>query len=112
MKSNQDTRDSKYMSMQQSLEQIFTDYATKTAYIEPEILSVDWKVIEGFIKEQKGLAVYEKDLRDLFKQKEHTLSEPEERILARSSMISGVADDVYGTFKDAEMPAPEITLSD
>jgi len=112
MNSDQDTRDSKFTAMQQSLEQIFADYGTKTAFIEPEILSVDWKIIEGFIKEQKGLAVYEKDMIDLFKQKEHSLSEPEERILARSSMISGVANDIYGTFKDAEMPAPEVTLSD
>jgi len=111
MNSDQDTRDSKYMSMQQSLEQIFTTYGTKTAFIEPELLTVDWKVIEGFIKEQKGLEVYKKDLYDLFKKKEHTLSEPEERILARSSMITGVANDIYGTFKDAEMPSPEVTLS-
>ena len=72
---------------------------------------MDWKVIEGFIKEQKGLEVYKKELYDLFKKKEHTLSEPEERILARSSMITGVANDIYGTFKDAEMPSPEVTLS-
>ncbi len=111
MNSDQDKRDSRFMAMQQSLEQIFTEYSTRTAFIEPELLTVDWKVIEGFIKEQKGLAVYEKDLKDLFKKKEHTLSEPEERILARSSMVTGVADDIYGTFKDAEMPSPEITLS-
>lgn len=111
MNSDQNTRDMKYMSMQQSLEQIFTEYSTRTAFIEPELLTVDWKVIEGFIKEQKGLIVYEKDLKDLFKKKEHTLSEPEERILARSSMVTGVANDIYGTFKDAEMPSPEITLS-
>jgi oligoendopeptidase F len=112
LKSDQDTRDSKYMAMQQGLEQIFTDYGTRTAFIEPEILSVDWKVIESFLKEQKGLAIYEKDLRDLFKKKEHTLTEPEERILARSSMITGVANNIYGTFIDAEMPFPEVTLSD
>jgi oligoendopeptidase F len=111
MNSDQDTRDSKYMSMQQGLEQIITTYGTKTAFIEPELLTADWKVIEGFIKEQKGLAVYKKDLFDLFKKKDHTLSEPEERILARSSMITGVANDIYGTFKDAEMPSPEVTLS-
>ena len=111
MNSDQDTRNMKFMSMQQSLEQLFTDYSTKTAFIEPELITVDWKVIEGFIKEQKGLEVYKKDLYDLFKKKEHTLSEPEERILARSSMVTGVANDIYGTFKDAEMPSPEVTLS-
>ncbi len=111
MNGDQDTRDMKYMAMQQGLKQIFTDYRTKTAFIEPELLMVDWKIIESFIKEQKGLVVYEKELFDLFKKKEHTLSEPEERILARSSMIGGVANDIYGTFKDAEMPSPEIILS-
>ena len=112
LKSDQNTREMTYMSMQQSLEQILANYSTKTAFIEPELLSADWKVIDGFIKEEKGLADYKKELYDLFKKKEHILSEPEERILARSSMISGVANDIYGTFKDAEMPSPEITLSD
>ena len=111
LNSDQDTRDMKYMSMQQGLQQIFTVYATKTAFIEPELLSVDWKVIAGMIKEEKRLEVYEKELYDLFKKKEHTLSEPEERIIARSSMISGVANSIYSTFKDAEMPSPEVTLS-
>ena len=62
MNGDQDTRDMKYMAMQQGLKQIFTDYRTKTAFIEPELLMVDWKIIESFIKEQKGLVVYEKEL--------------------------------------------------
>ena len=112
MNSDQDTRNMKYMAMQQSLEQILADYSTKTAYIEPELLTTDWKIIEGFLQEQNGLVVYKKDLTDLYRKKEHTLSEPEERILARSSMVSSVSNDIYGTFKDAEMPSPEVILSD
>ena len=111
LNSDVDTRDMKFMSMQQSLDQLLNDYSTKTAFIEPELLKVDWKVIEEFINKEKGLEIYRKDLTDLFKKKQHTLSEPEERILARSSMIGSVANDVYGTFKDAEMPSPTITLS-
>ena len=98
LNSDVDTRDMKFMSMQQSLDQLLNDYSTKTAFIEPELLKVDWKVIEGFINKEKGLEIYRKDLTDLFKKKQHTLSEPEERILARSSMIGSVANDVYGTF--------------
>ena len=108
---DEDTRNVKYVSMRQGLQQVFTEYSTKTAFIEPELLAVDWKVIEGFIKQEKGLKVYEKELRDMFKQKEHSLSEPEEKIMARSSMIGGVANEIYGTFKDAEMLYPEVTLS-
>lgn len=112
MKSDQNTRDMKYMSMQQDLGQIFTEYGTRAAFVEPELLSVDWHIMEAYIQQQKGLKIYEKYLKDLFRMKAHTLSEPEEQLMARTSMISGVSNDVYGTFLDAEMPSPEVTLSD
>ena len=111
MPSDLDTRDMKYSGMKKELQQLFTDYAAKVAFIDPEILSTQWSVIEGFIKEEPKLKIYEKGLKDLFRQKKHTLSEPEERILALSNMATGTASSVYNTFKDAEMPNPEVTLS-
>ncbi len=68
-------------------------------------------MIEGFINEKSGLLVYKKYLKDLYLQKEHTLSEPEERILALSGMSSGISSSVYSTFSNAEMPNPEVVLS-
>jgi len=111
MPSDLDTRDMKYSGMKKELQQLFTDYAAKVAFIDPEILSTEWSVIEGFIKEEPKLEIYEKGLKDLFRQKKHTLSEPEERILALSNMATGTASSVYSTFQNAEMPNPEVTLS-
>ena len=111
MPSDLDTRDMKYSGMKKELQQLFTDYAAKVAFIDPEILSTEWSVIEGFIKEEPKLKIYEKGLKDLFRQQKHVLSEPEERILALSNMATGTASSVYNTFKDAEMPNPEVTLS-
>lgn len=111
MPSDLDTRDMKYSGMKKELQQLFTDYAAKVAFIDPEILSTEWSVIEGFIKEEPKLKMYEKGLKDLFRQKKHTLSEPEERILALSYMATGTASSVYNTFNNAEMPNPEVTLS-
>ena len=51
-------------------------------------------------------------LDNLFRTKKHTLSEPEERIIALSGMTGGVASSVYNTFSNAEMPNPEVVLSD
>lgn len=111
MPSDLDTRDMKYSGMKKELQQLLTDYAAKVAFIDPEILSIKWSVIEGFIKEEPKLKMYEKALKDLFRQKKHTLSEPEERILALSYMATGTASSVYSTFQNAEMPNPEVTLS-
>ena len=111
MHSDLDTRDMKYSGMKKELQQIFSDFSSKLAFVDPEILSVEWSVIEGFINEKSGLLVYKKYLKDLYLQKEHTLSEPEERILALSGMSSGISSSVYSTFSNAEMPNPEVVLS-
>ena len=111
MHSDLDTRDMKYSGMKKELQQIFSDFNSKLAFVDPEILSVEWSVIEGFINEKSGLLVYKKYLKDLYLQKEHTLSEPEERILALSGMSSGISSSVYSTFSNAEMPNPEVVLS-
>lgn len=111
MHSDLDTRVMKYNGMQQELQQMFSDFGAKAAFIEPEILTADWAVIEGFITEEPKLEIYRMGLEEMFRTKKHTLSESEERILALSGMVSGTAQSVFGTFSNAEMPQPELTLS-
>jgi len=112
MSSDLDTRDMKYTGMKQELEQMFADFGAKSAFIDPEILTADWSVIDGFIKSEPKLEPYRMGLDNLFRTKKHTLSEPEERIIALSGMTGGVAYSVYNTFSNAEMPNPEVVLSD
>lgn len=111
MNSDLDTREMKYSGMKQELQQIFSDFGAKSAFIDPEILSADWSIIEGFMKENPKLAVYRIKLESLFRTKKHSLSEPEERIMALTGMISDDSYTVFNTFSNAEMPAPEATLS-
>ncbi|MBN1115684.1 MAG: oligoendopeptidase F [Bacteroidales bacterium] len=111
MNSDLDTRVMKYSGMEKELQQLFSDFSAKAAFVNPEILSVEWSVIEGFIKEEPKLEVYRQSLKDLFRGKEHTLGEKEERIMALTGLISGAPASIYSTFSDAEMPNPKVTLS-
>jgi oligoendopeptidase F len=111
LNSDLDTRNMKYNSMKQEMIQIFSDLGTKTAFAEPEILTADWPKIDGFIKSDPELSPYRMRLENMFRLKKHSLSEPEERLMALSTMITGLPSDVYNTFSNAEMPSPEITLS-
>jgi oligoendopeptidase F len=106
-----DVRDMKYSSMQKELQQIFTDFSAKSAYVEPEILNSEWNTVEKYMNEQPKLLIYKKYLSDLFRKKEHSLSEPEERIMGLSGLITGAPYSTYSTFSDGEMPYPEVTLS-
>jgi oligoendopeptidase F len=111
LNSDLDTRDMKYAGMKQELQQMLSDFGAKASFIEPEILSAKWEVIDGYIKSEPRLEPYRMALDNMFRLKKHTLSENEERILALSGPVSGVAGSVYNTFSNAEMPSPEVTLS-
>jgi oligoendopeptidase F len=112
LNSDLDTRNMNYTGMKQELQQMFSDFGARSAFIQPEILTADWSVIDDFIKSEPKLEPYRMSLDNLFRTKKHTLSEKEERIMALSGMVGGVSYSIYNTFSNAEMPAPEVTLSD
>ncbi|HET6558645.1 MAG TPA: oligoendopeptidase F [Prolixibacteraceae bacterium] len=111
MNSDLDTRNMKYTGMKQELQQLFSTFGAKAAFIDPEILTANWETIEGFIKQEPKLEDYRMGLENMFRLKKHSLSEQEERIMALSGLVTAVPGSVFGTFSDAEMPKPEITLS-
>ncbi len=111
MNSDQDTRDSKYLAMQQEIRQVSSDFAAKAAYIEPEILAIDKKTVDAFIQQDKKLEVYRHYLDDILRRKAHTGTAGEEKIIADASLMSDAASSIYGVFSDADFPYPEVKLS-
>jgi oligoendopeptidase F len=109
--SDQDTRDSKYLAMHQEIRQVFSDFAAKAAYIEPEILSIETKTVDSFLRQEKKLEVYRHYLDDILRRKAHTGTAGEEKIIADASLMSDAAESIYGVFSDADFPYPEVTLT-
>ena len=112
MKSDEDVRDSGRLAMKQQLQQLGTDYGSKASFIEPEIARMDKTAIDKFIKQDPGLKIYKMYLYDIQRTKAHILSEKEEKILAESGLMATAASAIYSVFSDAELPYPEIELSD
>ena len=112
MKSDQDTRASQYLAMRQAIEQLMTEYASKASYIEPELVKLDAERVKQFIAAEPRLKVYRMYLFDLLRRKAHKLSEKEEKILAETGLMADGPGSVYAVFSNAEMPYPEVILSD
>ena len=112
MKSDQDTRSSKYLAMKQEMEQLVTDYSSKASFIEPEIARMDKDKIDAFIAEQPGLKIFKMYLYDIQRTKAHKLSEQEEKILAEAGLLANAPSSIYGVFSNAEFPYPQVKLSD
>jgi oligoendopeptidase F len=112
MKSDQDTRVSKYQGMKQTLQQLATDYGSKSSFIAPEITAMDEAAVEDFIRREPGLEVYRMFLEDILRTKTHRLSAPEEKLLAETGLMASAPQSIFTIFSNAEMPFPELTLSD
>lgn len=61
----------------------------KYAFAEPEILRMDADVLADYMKHSE-LKLYQHMIDDMLSQKEHTLSEKEELLLAKASQVMSV----------------------
>ena len=76
---------------------ISTVFATKTAFVDDEILKCKWNFIEELLKD-KDLKIYEFYLKELFKDVNHILSEKEEIILSEMSNLASELENNRSIF--------------
>ncbi|MHC4132786.1 MAG: oligoendopeptidase F [Planctomycetota bacterium] len=112
MKSDEDIGNSKRLGMKQQMQQLGTDYNSKSSFIDPEVAEMDKNTIDKFISEEPKLKIYKMYLYNIQRTKAHRLSEKEEKILAEAGLLASGPYSIYGILSNAELPYPEITLSD
>ncbi len=98
-----DTSNNKCQELCERVSNLHNDYAKASYFIVPSILKCDKEVIDRYYEEKPKLREYETSINDIYRYKEHTLSDKEEKILSSMGKIMGNAYDTYELFKDCEM---------
>jgi oligoendopeptidase F len=112
MKSDIDTRDAKYLAMDQEMSQIGSNFSALCSFIEPEILQLDPKRIDLFIVQEPRLAPYRHIFDDVLRKRANTRTESEEKIIAEASLMADAPGTINSIFSNADFPYPEIQLED
>ena len=112
MLSDEDTGASGPLEMKQEADQIYTDFSTSVAYVDPEILELSQEKLASFYKQEPNLETFRQYIDNIFRTKAHTLSQKEENIIAQAGLIEGNAANIYTVFKNAEIPRATVKLSD
>jgi len=108
--STTDNRDSAKMERRSLAQQLFGELGSATAFLAPEIQSVGAEKVEQFIKADKALAPHAFDLRDILRNKAHTLTAEAEAVMAALAPALGAHSDVYSLLANADIDWPEITV--
>ena len=111
MSSDEDTRESEPLGMKEEMSQIFNDFSTKVAFVDPTILEIPDSRLKQFFKQEPQLEKYSQYIANIKRSAAHTLSKEEEAIIAKAGIMKGVSNATYSIFSNADMPRPEVTLS-
>ncbi len=111
LKRDEDTANAVNAGRQDRLETKLADFAGAMAWFQPELLSIPQKTFDSYRK-SKTLKFYKRSLDNLERQRAHTLSEPEERILGLSSDALNAADKIYSILNDTDLRFPKIKGED
>src|SRR3989442_8418455 len=111
MRSDLDRRSSEDLARAQQIDLTGTKLQAATSFLAPEILSIPETTIRDFQGREPGLAVFAHEIDDILRKRPHTLGPAEEKLLADAGAIASSADDIYGVLANAEMPWPELLLS-
>ncbi len=112
MQSDLDTREAKYLAMDQEMGQIAADLSALSAFVEPEILGIGRERIEHFIDQEPRLDIYRHIFDDILRKKDHTRTEGEEKIIAEAGLMADSPGSINNIFTNADFPYPEIELEE
>ena len=108
MRYDQDTTNSFYQGLDDRVKNLYSQAASALAFIVPEILTIDEKVIQGFLNEKKELTLYQHALDEINLQRPHILSADQEALLAQAGEILNSSSTTFGMLNNADLEFPSI----
>lgn len=111
-KSDEDTANSVYQAMTGQLTNVFVKINSVLSFATPELVSVSDVRMEELYTEAPGIELYRTHLDRIRKQRDHILSDAEEKILALSGEMAQSPENIYSMFSDADLKFPDATDKD
>lgn len=98
-----DTTNQTYQEMLGKILDLLTLYGEYASYVNPELMSVDYDVIEEFYNQNDELKDYRFVLEQIYRYKPHILDEKSEKIISSLNSILNSPEKTYDALVDADM---------
>lgn len=105
---DQDTSNTEHQAMVARVSTLYTATNSRMAFMEPEILSMEQETLDAYFAQLPDLELYRKQIAEIQRTKEHSLSTEMEKLLAMSYDMAKTASNTYSVLSNAELVFPEI----
>lgn len=107
-----DTSNNKKQELTVKISNLYDMFSKNSYYFHTSIRKLDKDELDRYYKEEQKLHEYENYIKDIYRYKEHILSDEEERLLSSIGKIVGNSYDTYELFKDSDMSFDSIKDED
>ena len=105
-----DTNDESGKKLKNQADKLEEKVANETSFIRSELLSNDYDYILNLMAGDKRFDEYRFSIEKMFRYKNHTLSEAEERIISLASNALGTPDNAFSALDNADVNFGKITI--
>lgn len=102
LNSSGDNGDAQAQDMKARAVRLYVDFSTVSAFVKPEILSIEAEKLEKWM-ESELLSAYKHILHDICRARAHTLSGAEEKLLAMMGDAAQTPKDAFEMFEAVDM---------
>ncbi len=103
MKSDENTLDVENQKIKGKAENLNTKILEVTSFLIPELIKVDYNEVEECMAQNSNLKQYERMIKEIFRYKNHILSEDMEKILSSLSKILNIPTNVSNLVTNADL---------
>lgn len=111
MRRDEDASETLYQGMVSRIELLSVKISSMTSYIMPELSALDNSFLESLITEER-FAPYDYAIKKIIRNKAHTLSEKEEKILSELGSFSDGFHDAFSMFDNVDIKFAPVKDSD
>ena len=108
MRKDEDNAVSRYQDMSARAEVLMMEIQAGLAFADPELLKAGKAKLSAYLAEIPALGAYDFTWQELFRQKQHVLSEKEERLLALAQDCAGTGRETFTMFNNADVRFPVV----
>lgn len=98
-----ETMNDTFQVMDGKVTNLFKDLGVTSSFLDPELLKQDYSLIEKYIEEEPKLNRYKNYFIEVFRYKEHILTEKEEVLLSKLGKSLDVSSEIYEKLTDTDL---------
>lgn len=106
-KSDEDTANATYQAMTGQFMNVYVSINSALSFETPELIAIPDETLTKFYQDEPKLLLYKKHFDRIRKQKDHILSDAEEKILALTGEMAQSPENIYSMFSDADLKFPD-----